>query len=108
MEGTTVLKQINRFEDYRRRQKTSMAAIQKAYEAADRAASAASHAGKPQYLVSCVSLPHMGRRKEYQVRTQPCGYLTSVSTEQVNLIMCQLDLKHLTGLLQSKLLLHWA
>jgi len=59
-----------------------MAAIQKAYEAADRAASAANHARTRQYLVSSVSLPYMGRKKEYQVRTQPCGYLTSVSTEQ--------------------------
>ena len=84
MEGTTVFKQINKFVDYKRRQKTSMAAIQKAYEAADRAASAANHARKRQYLVSSVSLPYMGRKKEYQIRTQPCGYLTSVSTEQVN------------------------
>ncbi|DBA96667.1 TPA: hypothetical protein ACH3X1_015522 [Trebouxia sp. C0004] len=41
MEGTTVFEQINRFEEYQRRQKTSLAAIRKAYEAADRAASAA-------------------------------------------------------------------
>ncbi|KAL0027439.1 hypothetical protein WJX77_001328 [Trebouxia sp. C0004] len=82
MEGTTVFKQINRFEEYQRRQKTSLAAIRKAYEAADRAASAANLAGKPQYLVSYVSLPHVGRKKEYQGKTQPCGYLTSVSTEQ--------------------------
>ncbi|DBA92527.1 TPA: hypothetical protein ACH3X1_002758 [Trebouxia sp. C0004] len=80
--GNSVFKQINRFEEYQRRQKTSLAMIRRAYEAADRAASAANLAGKPQYLVSYVSLPHVGRKKEYQVRTQPCGYLTSVSTEQ--------------------------
>ncbi len=84
MEGTTVFKQINKFEDYQRRQKTSLATIRKAYEAADRAASAANLAGALQYLVSHVSLPCVGRKKEYQVRTQPCGYRTSVSTEQVN------------------------
>ena len=43
-----------------------MAAIQNAYEAADRAASAANHAGKPQYLVSYVSLPYMGRTSSSQ------------------------------------------
>ena len=86
MEGPTVFKQINRFEEYQRKQKTSLAVIRKAYEAADRAAKAANLAGKPQFLVSYVSLPHVGRKKEYQVRTQPCGYLTSVSTEQVNSI----------------------
>ena len=52
MEGTTVYKQINRFEEYQRRQKTSLAAIRNAYEAADRAANAANLAGNPQYLVS--------------------------------------------------------
>ena len=75
MEGTTVFQHINKFEDYRRRQKTSLAAIQKAYKAADRAASVAKLAGKPRYLVS-----HM----LYRVRMQPCGYRTSVITEQVN------------------------
>ena len=86
MEGTTVYKQINRFEEYQRRQKASLAANQKAYEAAVRAANAANLAGNPQYLVSKVSLPHVGWKKEVQVRTQPCGYLTSVSTEQVKSI----------------------
>ncbi|DBB09237.1 TPA: hypothetical protein ACH3X3_007820 [Trebouxia sp. C0006] len=82
MEGTTVFKQINKFEDYQRRQNTSLAAIQKAYGAADEAAIAANLAGALQYLVSPVSQPSVGRKKEYQVRTQPCGYNTSVSTEQ--------------------------
>ena len=57
---------------------------QKAYGAADEAAIAANLAGALQYLVAPVSQPSVGRKKEYQVRTQPCGYNTSVSTEQVN------------------------
>jgi len=84
MEGTTVFKQVNKFEDYQRRQNTSLAAIQKAYGAADEAAIAANLAGALQYLVAPVSQPSVGRKKEYQVRTQPCGYNTSVSTEQMN------------------------
>ena len=84
MEGTTVFKQVNKFEDYWRRQKTSLAAIRKAYKAADRAASAAKLAGKPQSLVSHMSLPCVGSHKVYRVRMQPCGYRTSVVTEQVN------------------------
>ena len=63
---------------------TSLATSQKAYEAADRAASAAKLAGKPQYLVSPSSLPCVGSKKVYRVRTQPWGYRTSVYTEQVN------------------------
>ena len=82
----TVFKQISRFEGYRSRQKTFLAAIQQAYKAANRAASAADLAGKPRYLVNSVSAPCVGRKDEYQVRTQPCGYSTSVSTEQVNSI----------------------
>lgn len=79
-----MFKQVNKFEDYWRRQKTSLAAIRKAYKAADRAASAAKLAGKPQSLVSHMSLPCVGSHKVYRVRMQPCGYRTSVVTEQVN------------------------
>ncbi|DBA97252.1 TPA: hypothetical protein ACH3X1_015000 [Trebouxia sp. C0004] len=77
------LQYLNRFEEYQRRQKTSLAAIRKAYEAADRAAGAANLAGKPQYLVSYVSLP-CGKEEGVSSQDAAMRLLTSVSTEQVN------------------------
>lgn len=79
MEGTTAFKQVDKFQQYEQKQQTSLAAIHKAYQAA----SAAVKDARPQYLVSCVSLPHVGRHQQYKVRTQPCGYIANVSTEQV-------------------------
>ena len=83
MEGTTVFKQIKNFKGYEQRQKTSLAAIQKAYATAGRAADEAKLAGHRQYLVSCTSPPRLVRKQQYQVRTLPCGYSSHVSSEQV-------------------------
>lgn len=83
MEGTTVYKQIMNFKEYEQRQKTSLAAIQKAYATAGRAAEEAKLAGHPQYLVSCTSPPELVREQRYQVKTLPCGYKSHVASEQV-------------------------
>lgn len=83
MEGTTVLKQIKNFMKYKDKQKTCLAAIQRAYAAAERAASEAKRAGNPQYLVTCVSPPRLVKNR-FEVRTLPCGYSSHVSSEQVN------------------------
>ncbi|DBA91666.1 hypothetical protein WJX77_008049 [Trebouxia sp. C0004] len=85
MEGATVFKQIKHFRDYERQQKTSHAAIQKAYATARRAADEAMHEGNPQYLVSCTLPARVLRSQRYQVRMTPFGYISNVSSEQVDL-----------------------
>ena len=87
LEGTTVFKQIKHFRDYERQQRTSLAAIQQAYAIAGRAADKAELEGHPQYLVSCTLPPRMLRSQQYQVRTSPRGYLSTVSSEQVTLFL---------------------
>ncbi|KAL3130737.1 hypothetical protein ABBQ38_000083 [Trebouxia sp. C0009 RCD-2024] len=85
MEGMTVFKQIKKFNGYKQKQKTSLAAIQKAYAIARRAADVATRDGVSQYLVSCTSPPTVDRKQQYRVRTLPCGYSSSVTSEKVRL-----------------------
>ena len=60
MEGETVLKLIKNFKPPAKdKQKTCLAAIKRAYAAAERAASEAKRAGNPQYLVTCASPPRL-------------------------------------------------
>lgn len=84
MEGVTVFKQIKNFEEYAKRQKTSFAAIKKAYAAAEQGADEAKRNGQPQYLVSCSAPPRLVRQQRYEVRTLPCGYVSHVSSERVS------------------------
>ncbi|KAL3130715.1 hypothetical protein ABBQ38_000064 [Trebouxia sp. C0009 RCD-2024] len=81
MEGSTVLKQIKNFKKYEDRQKTCLAAIKRAYDAAGRAANEAKRAGNPQYLVTCASPPRLVKNL-FEVRTLPCGYSSHVFSEQ--------------------------
>lgn len=67
VEGPTVFKQIKNFEEYGKRQKTSLVAIQKAYATAGRAADEAKLAGHPQYLVSCRLPLALMSKQRYQV-----------------------------------------
>ncbi len=87
LEGTTVFKQIKNFTDYERQRKTCLAAIQRAYAIAGRAADEAKLEGHPQYLVSCTLPPRVLRSQQYQVRTSPHGYLSTVLSEQVTLFL---------------------
>lgn len=79
-----MFKQIKKFNEYEQKQKTSLAAIRKAYAAAARAADAAKHNGHFQYLVSCTSLPTLVTKQQYEVRMLPCGYSCCVSSEKVS------------------------
>lgn len=105
MEGTTVFKQIRKFSAYARKQKTSLAAIQKAYAIASRAADVCKHDGHPQYLISCTLLP-MLVGKRYEVRMLPCGYSSHVSSEKVNEPCC-VSHQTLTYLARSLQLVRW-
>ena len=78
-----MFKQIKKFDEYKQKQKTSLAAINRAYAIARRAADVAKRDGLPQYLVSCTSPPAVVRKQKYQVRTLPCGYSSCVSSEKV-------------------------
>ena len=80
-----MFKQIKKFNEYKQKQKTSLAAIQKAYATAQRAADLAKRDEHSQYLVSCTSPPTVVGKQLYQVRMLPCGYSSRVSSEKVSL-----------------------
>ena len=90
MEGMTVFKRIKNFNVYKQKQKTSLAAIREAYAVAQRAADVAKRDGLSQCLVTCTSPPTVVR-KQYRVRTLPCGYSSRVISEKVSYVESSLD-----------------
>lgn len=77
-----ICKRIPEFQSYLDEQRTTLAAIEKAYQASNDAAQAAKCNGQQPCLISSVSPPRQ-LKNGYKVVTSPQGFPPIVQTDQV-------------------------